>query len=183
MKKSPKKILKILVIVLIICLLVVGGIVLTKKDEKSGKTEEKMINNSGLEIAYDIVVEVKGEVKHPGIYTLPKDTRVQDLITVAGGLTVDADTTNINMAQKISDGMVLVVPRIGNNTNNSQNKVNINTASLAELCTLSGIGEATAQKIIDYRTTNGPFSSIEEIKNVSGIGDALYNKIKDHITI
>ena len=183
MENKKKVIIKYIIIILIAVLLIIGGIVITKKDEENGKTIEAMQNNN-LEIVYDIVVEIKGEVKSPGIYTLPKDTRVQDLITVAGGLTVNADTSSINLASKLSDGMVVVIPKSGSDTSSkTQGKININTATVEELCTLSGIGTSLAQKIVDYRTQNGPFSSIEDIKNVPGIGDALFNKIKDNITI
>ena len=181
--KNKKMILKYGLIIVIIALLVVCGIILTKKDNENGKTIETMENKVGLEVSYDIIVEIKGEVKHPGIYTLPKDTRIQDLITVAGGLTVDADSSSLNLASKLSDGMVVVVPTKQQTSNQNNDKININSASVSELCSLPGIGESLAQRIIDYRNTNGFFSTTEEIKNVSGIGDALYNKIKDYITI
>ena len=182
--KNKKSLIKIIVIVLIICALVVGGIVLTKKDEEKGLTDSLNPSGPGLEVVYDIVVEIKGEVRHPGIYTLPKDTRIQDLISLAGGLSSDADTSSINLASKLTDGMVVVIPKKSTANNlGPQDKVNINTATITELCTLAGIGEAIAQRIINYRTTNGFFTSIEEIKNVSGIGDALFEKIKDNITI
>ena len=175
--------LKYGLIVLVIILLVFGGIVLTRKDNESGKTIETMENKVGMEVAYDIIVEIKGEVKHPGIYTLPKDTRIQDLISLAGGLTVDADSSSLNLASKLSDGMVVVVPRKSTTSEQKNDKININSATISELSSLPGIGSSLAQRIIDYRTTNGFFTSTEEIKNVSGIGDALYNKIKDYITV
>ena len=177
-----KKVLRVLIIVLLVGLLIVGGVFLTKKDEENGKTIDTMESKVGLEVVYDIIVEIKGEVKHPGIYTLPKDTRVQDLITIAGGLTTSADSSNLNLASKLTDGMVVVVPKKDSSQTSSQ-KININTATISELSTLPGIGESLAQRIIDYRITNGNFKSIDEIKNVSGIGDALFNKIKDNITI
>ena len=183
-KLSKKSILKYSLIVVLIALFIVLGIVLTKKDEKEGKTLDTMNQNLGLDVNYDIVVEIKGEVRHPGLYTLPHDTRVQDLISLAGGFTVDADTTTINLASKLTDGMVLVIPKKNSGVvNDVGSKININTATINELCTLNGIGEAIAQKIIDYRLNHGYFKSIEEIKNVSGIGDALFNKIKDDITV
>lgn len=181
MKVNKKSLIKYGVIILVIIGLIIGGIVITRKDEEKGKTVDTSVKT--LEVVYDIVVEVKGEVKHPGIYTLPKDTRVQDLISIAGGFTVDADTSSINLASKLNDGMVVVVPKKNDGSSYIDTKVNINTASISELCTLNGIGEATARKIIDYRTINGRFQSIEDIKNVSGIGDALFEKIKDDITV
>ena len=180
---NKKNIIKYIIIVVAIIGLVIGGIFLTKKDAENGKTMETMNNNVGLEINYDIVCEIKGEVKHPGIYTMPKDTRVSDLIQIAGGFTVDAESENLNQAAKLSDGMVVVVPKASDNNEGTSSKININTASVSELSTLPGIGESIAERIINYRATNGYFKSIEEIKNVSGIGDALFSKIKDLITI
>ena len=185
MKKIGKKnIIKYSLIVLMILVFIVLGIVLTKKDEKDGKTIDANNQSLALDINYDIVVEIKGEVRHPGLYTLPYDTRVQDLISLAGGFSVDADTTTINLASKLVDGMVIVIPKKNSGVvSDVGSKININKATISELCSLDGIGESLAQRIIDYRLEHGFFQSIEDIKNVTGIGDALFNKIKDNITI
>lgn len=112
MKKLGKKnIIKYILIIIFITIFIILGIVLTKKDEKDGKTVDLINQNLGMDVNYDIVVEIKGEVRHPGLYTLPHDTRVQDLISLAGGFTVDADTATINLASKLVDGMVLVIPK------------------------------------------------------------------------
>lgn len=157
-------------------------------------------------------IDIKGSVKKPGVYEFKENDRVIDAIELAGGLKPNANTNNINLSKKLESEMVIYiysnkeiqngtkalncdtvcnteVIEINNciekdtNETNSTNKVNINTASLEELQTLSGIGESKAKNIIEYRTTNGNFKNIEEIKNISGIGDALYEKIKDKITV
>jgi competence protein ComEA len=144
-------------------------------------------------------VYVTGAVAHPDVYLLSAGSIVRDALVAAGGATADADLNRINLAQQVYDQQQIYVPRFGEEnpplpsppaslTNTSGNvqatgKVNINTATAEELDTLPGIGPAIAQRIIEYRLTNGPFQSIEEIKNVSGIGDKLFEKLKDLITV
>jgi len=125
---------------------------------------------------------------------------VDDAIKAAGGLKQEADMTSINRAEFLEDGQKVFIPSFpldedGNIIENAagdtadagsaavSGKVNINTADSTALQTLSGVGPATAQKIIDYRESNGRFSSVEDIKNVSGIGEKTYEKLKDSITI
>jgi competence protein ComEA len=145
-----------------------------------------------------IMVDVSGAVAQPGIYSLPSGCRVKDAIEAAGGLLPEAFTASLNMAAPLSDGnKVLVpvqkpaseVPAAGGESpataSSSQTifPVNINTAPKQDLMELPGIGETKAQAIIDYRSQNGPFTSVEEIQNVSGIGPATFEKLKDLITI
>ena len=141
-----------------------------------------------------IVVHITGAVPRPGVYALPQGARVQDGISAAGGFLAEAEKTNINLAQSLEDGEKLDVPFIEGASpvlatpvpevvSSTTELVNINTASIAELDTLPGIGPTTAQKIIDYRDQNGPFLSIEDIVNVSGIGPASYERLKDLITV
>lgn len=159
-----------------ILLLIIIGIIVSSKEEEQIINENPVIE----EIDYDIIVEIKGEVLYPAIYTLPNNTRISDLISLAGGLTSLADTNNINQATKLIDGMIVTIPK--KEVVSDTNKVNINTATKEELMTLSGIGEAKAQAIIDYRITNGNFSSIEDLLNVNGISETLFNTIKEFIT-
>ena len=120
-----------------------------------------------------------------------KGSRVKDVIELAGGLTSDSDTSNINLAKIIEDEMVININSVNDNSgnnysmnsNNLSDLININTASLEQLMTLSGIGESKARSIISYRKENGNFNEIEDITKVSGIGQALYEKIKDYITV
>lgn len=150
--------------------------------------------------AEKIVVHVAGAVKNPGVYILEEGQRVKDAIDIAGGPLPEADLLRLNLAQKIHDEDKLYVPKIGETPEQSEQendlygatvgisskndgKVNINTADETELTKLPGIGPATAQKIIDYRTTNGSFKSIEDIKKVSGIGDKKFEQLKDKIKV
>lgn len=155
-------------------------------------------------------IDIKGSVINPGVYEFKENERVIDAIKKAGGLKKNANTDNINLSEKLKSEMVIYVysnSEINNGNNaltcnticetkvievnncvensNNINKdlININTASLEELQTLTGIGESKAENIIEYRKTNGNFKTIEEIKNISGIGDALFEKIKDKITV
>jgi competence protein ComEA len=146
-----------------------------------------------------VIVYITGAVPRPGIYALPEGSRVQDGIAAAGGFLAEAERTDINLAAFLIDGEELDIPfveggspvlptPVENNpvlpdSGSSSELIDINTASSAELETLPGIGPTTAQKIIEYRQTNGAFVSIEDIINVSGIGPGLYERIKDLITV
>lgn len=143
-----------------------------------------------------IVVEIKGEVRKPDVYTLHEDAIVRDLIEMAGGLTENADLTNINRAKKLQNHDLIYIENkngpkrdlqnmntsIGNGVN-SNGKVNINTATADELKKLSGIGEVKAKNILDYRQKSGNFNSIEDIKNVTGITDKIFEKIKEQLEV
>lgn len=144
-----------------------------------------------------IRVYVSGAVVYPEVYSLPPNTIIRDALQAAGGTTSEADLNLINLAQPLQDGQQIYVPHFGETIlQPSQTTlspapgnmilggvVNINTATLAELDTLPGIGPVIAQRIIDYREANGPFSTIEGIMDVSGIGPATFDKIKDLITV
>jgi len=158
-----------------------------------------------------IKVYVVGCVNKPGIVTLQKGQLIADAIEAAGGHTPDADISNINLVYELKENVMLYIKSkdeasTGNDsgqagkgitvTNDStgaiintssqsktSGKININTASLAELDTLPGIGAATAQDIIDYREKNGPFKNIKDIMNVPRIKDSRFNSIKDYITV
>lgn len=153
-----------------------------------------------------VVIHVVGEVNSPGVVTLEEGARIIDAINAAGGKTEEADLSKINLAYVVEDGTQIYIPRINENlnqvdlisseagqnivvnslgTNEEENnaKVNINTANKEKLETLPGIGETTAQKIIDYREQNGKFTKIEDLQNVSGIGEAKFNSLKDKITV
>ncbi|KAA5806738.1 helix-hairpin-helix domain-containing protein [Thermoanaerobacterium thermosaccharolyticum] len=140
----------------------------------------------------EIKVYVTGLVKSPGVYTMKDGDRVDDAIKLAGGALEGADLSNINLAEKVKDEQMIKVPKIGENNNSTggigdvekaDGKININKATKEELDTLPGIGEVTAQRIIDFREQHGNFQKIEDIMNVSRIGPKLFEQIKDKITV
>lgn len=128
-------------------------------------------------------IHIKGAVNAPGYYELEEGSRYKDAILAAGGETASANLDAINLATKILDGEIIVVPSVGNQGAENSSKININTADLYQLCKLDGVGEATAKKIIEYRAKNGPFVRIEALMKVEGIGTSKFNKIKNLITI
>lgn len=153
-----------------------------------------------------VIIHVTGAVKNPGIVKLKEGSRIEDAIEAAGGLTENADITEVNLAYILEDGIKLRIPSASdeeiteedilienngeniiedttNGTGSSSSMVNINKASQTELETLPGIGPSLAGKIIEYREQNGKFGSIEDIKNVSGIGDSKYESLKDFICV
>ena len=142
-----------------------------------------------------ITVDVKGAVKAPGIYDLPVGSRVNDAVQKAGGLTDQADSKSLNLAQKVSDEALVYVPTKGEEVASQQTgsgtasstskdkKVNLNKASLEELKQVKGLGGKRAQDIIDHRESNGKFKSVDELKKVSGIGAKTIEKLKDYVTV
>ena len=155
-----------------------------KKEEKEESAEQNLIT-----------VDVKGAVKSPGIYDLPVGSRVHDAVQKAGGLTEQADSKSLNLAQKVSDEALVYVPSKGEEAAGQQTvsgtpsstskdkKVNLNKASLEELKQVKGLGGKRAQDIIDHRETNGKFKSVDELKKVSGIGAKTIEKLKDYVTV
>ena len=147
----------------------------------------------------ELFVFVCGAVNTPGVYTFSENTRVYEAINAAGGFSDEADRRFLNLAEAVRDGQQLYVPTldetagqgadaVGNaptalSIGSEEGRVNINTAGVAELTTINGIGEARAGDIIAYRQSNGAFKSIEDIMKVPGIKDGLFNKIKDSITV
>ena len=142
-----------------------------------------------------ITVDVKGAVKSPGIYDLPVGSRVNDAVQKAGGLTEQADSKLLNLAQKVSDEALVYVPTKGEeaasqqtasgtaSSTSKEKKVNLNKASLEELKQVKGLGGKRAQDIIDHRESNGKFKSVDELKKVSGIGAKTIEKLKDYVTV
>ncbi len=164
-------------------------------------TNDLLIKNKSYttEIS-EIVVHIDGEIKSPGIVSIKDGSRISDAISAAGGLTENADLTDVNLAYVLHDGQKIHIPSITDENSSQiiitnagndvlvsdsvvQPRVNINRASQAELESLPGIGASTALKIIEYRELNGLFENIEEIMNVNGIGESKFNNIKDFICI
>ncbi|MEK4340189.1 helix-hairpin-helix domain-containing protein [Brevibacillus sp. FSL K6-6036] len=159
-----------------------------------------------------LYVDVKGKVKHPGLYALEPGARVADAIEKAGGTLPDGDVERINLAEKLTDGSAILIPVKGAASACSQQDVasavspsasasasgsgsgsaspsaagkgvNVNTATLEELMTLPGVGESRAKAILEYRTKKGGFRSPDELKQISGIGAKIYERMKDQIRI
>ena len=199
--------------IIVICTglgLLIGGFFLLKPDPHTPVKEtnlqaevtavskdsstEKEVKEEPLEQDL-ITVDVKGAVKSPGIYDLPVGSRVNDAVQKAGGLTEQADSKSLNLAQKVSDEALVYVPTKGEESASQQagsgtasstskeKKVNLNKASLEELKQVKGLGGKRAQDIIDHREENGKFKSVDELKKVSGIGAKTIEKLKDYVTV
>ena len=139
-----------------------------------------------------IFVDIKGAVKNPGVYQMKSGDRVKDALDAAGGLTDEADSQKVNLAQRVEDQMVIVVPKVGEEATEipsgvtskeaaKDGKVNINTATVEELKTLKGVGEKKAEAIIDYRKKNGSFKTKEDLMKVRGIGKKLFESFQERI--
>lgn len=168
------------------------------KEEENDKNEEKE-----EETPKEIIIHITGAVENEGIVRLKEGSRIIDAIEAAGGLTSEVNLKKVNLAYTVQDGQKIYIPKtsdidaeigidaktgeaviVYNGTEEgTRGKININTATLNELLSLSGVGESTAEKIIEYRKENGRFKTIEEIKNVSGIGNLKYESIKDYICV
>ena len=154
---------------------------INNKDERAEKRHDEKI-----------FVDVKGAVKHPGVFETTKDKRVKDLIEEAGGLLDDADTSTLNLSQKVKDQMVIYVLKHGEkpkqisdggSSSSNTDVININTANKEQLMKISGVGKTKAEAIISYREKNGDFKKKEDITKVRGIGKATFEKIKDKIEV
>ena len=142
-----------------------------------------------------IVAEIKGEVVKPDVYTLNEGSIIRDLIEAAGGLTPEADISNINRAKELSNHELIIIKNINDEVSQEEveneiqsieaddGKININTADINKLKEIPGIGDVKANSIIIYRESNGNFKSIEDLKNVDGIGEKTFEKIKNNIKI
>lgn len=171
------------------------------RDEKESKGNDKGQETNSKKAS--IVVDVKGQVLHPGVYEVEAEERIGEIILEAGGFTPDADQNQVNLAKKVQDQEVIYVPMMGeevadsrmsegsNQTdtasgskgNSSGSQINLNQADQQQLMSLSGIGEKKAKDIIAYREEKGSFKSIEDLKNISGIGQKTFEKLKDFIRV
>jgi competence protein ComEA len=144
-----------------------------------------------------VFVHVAGAVRRPGVYTLRAGSRVADAVERAGGARASADLSAVNLASKLEDGRQVLVPkRVGGGvaasapgtaagavTGVPAQPIDLNTATLEQLDTLDGVGPATAQKILDYRTEHGGFGSVDELGQVSGIGEKRLAALRDHVRV
>ena len=164
-------------------------------DETDDSDEDVSASSVSETVAY---VDISGEVNKPGVYKVTSETRLFEVIEMAGGLTENADPDSLNRAEKVTDGQKVIVlsyeaaaeSRSSSSSSSSyssssdnSDKININTADSSELQTIPGIGPSKAQSIITYREQNGYFSSTEDIMEVTGIGQKTYASIKDYIVV
>ncbi|WP_099221160.1 helix-hairpin-helix domain-containing protein [Listeria costaricensis] len=193
---------------LAVLLLVIGYTLMTKQEELSqpaasassietaeetNKTVEADKKNTETPSRY--YIDVKGAVQKPGVYQVPKDGRIQDVIQMAGGFSEEADVTAINLAAKLQDEMLLIVPKIGEvsastpsagvtqQAETDSDKVDLNSATAADLQEVPGIGEAKATAIITYREEEGLFQSVDDLTNVSGIGEKTVEKLAEYVFV
>ncbi|MEG1067214.1 MAG: helix-hairpin-helix domain-containing protein [Anaerovoracaceae bacterium] len=197
--KDNQKIVKmatvVFVIIVAVLFFVFGGndddALTIENGDTIGAEEQAAEDASSEKIEY--YVDISGNVKAPGVYLVDDKTRLFQVVKMAGGFTRNADLDAINQAEIISDGQKIVIPsKIKSNGENSEGvnssissdgKININNGDMDQLQEIPGVGPSTAQKIIDYRTENGRFTSKEDLKNISGIGDKTYEKLEDKIKI
>ena len=171
----------------------------------NGSSSSGASNTSNTKVE-EIYVDIKGAVKHPNIYRMMSTDRLKQLLDKAQP-TSQADLTQINLAERLTDQKLIVIPKKGEqvagtsgaspgttaststttgsaSSNSSVDKqVNINTATESELQSIPGIGPSKAKSIIEYRDTNGAFDSVEKIKEVNGIGEKTFDKLKDYLTV
>ena len=202
-----KKVLSIIggVLAVIVIILVGRGMMASPTKEKVMVTNA--VNTTRVEetttmMPQNCYVDIKGEVLRPGVYEFSCESRIQEVIKKAGGFTEEADETKINLAQKITDQMQMIVPNVhskqeggvtdGNSekgnlsnttpSNSKQGTVNINTATLEELQTIKGIGKKKAEAILQYRKEHGAFRSKEDLLQVKGIGKKALEAIESQVT-
>ena len=201
-----KKVLSIIggVLAVIVIILVGRGMMASSTKEKIMVTNA--VNTTRVEetttmMPQNCFVDVKGEVLRPGVYEFSCESRIQEVIKKAGGFTEEADETKINLAQKITDQMQIIVPNVhskqedgltegnsekGSSTNTSvsnskQGTININTATLEELQTIKGIGKKKAEAILQYRKEHGAFRTKEDLLQVKGIGKKALEAIESQV--
>ena len=161
-----------------------------EEESKIDLSEYYVEESNNENISENIIVHIDGGVANPGVYEMDSNSRVNDVIEKAGGLLPEAITKNINLARQINDGEKIYIYVEGEEeniqeeiVNQSSGKVNINNATKDELTSLPGIGDSTANKILEYIKEKGKFKKIEDIQNVSGIGQSKYESIKDLIDV
>lgn len=154
------------------------------------KADTEQVNESKY-----VYIDIKGAVRSPGVYKLPLDARVQDVVKTAGGLTEEAESSKLNLAEKLKDEMSIYVYKKGEQVSETstsrseqagektEEKININTASTSNLQTVPGIGESKATAIIEYREKEGLFQTIEDLQNVTGIGEKTIEKLKEYLDV
>ncbi|HWQ84529.1 MAG TPA: helix-hairpin-helix domain-containing protein [Anaerolineales bacterium] len=182
----------------VLCTLLVTGIVYLVSQPERGAPIQLL----PAPTPSPLVIQISGAVHQPGMYPLPAGSRLNDAIQAAGGLLPEADNSQLNLASPLVDGSLVVIPQKSDPDASAitapgflptsqprsgaiivQGLLDINRATAGEFESLPEIGPVIAQRIVDYRSANGPFTTLEAIQNVSGIGPAKYEKIKPLITL
>ena len=201
-----KKVLSIIGGVLAVIVIILVGRRMMASPTKEKVMVTNAVNTTRVEEATTMMpqncyVDIKGEVLRPGVYEFSCESRIQEVIKKAGGFTEEADETKINLAQKITDQMQIIVPNVhskqedgltegnsekGSSTNTSvsnskQGTININTATLEELQTIKGIGKKKAEAILQYRKEHGAFRTKEDLLQVKGIGKKALEAIESQV--
>ena len=166
---------------------------LPEQEETWAEGQITQIQGEGSQESQTIKVYITGQVQQPGVIEVPNGCRLNEAIEMAGGFLPEADLLRVNLAIKVEDEGMYLIPKIGEDappmdsiisgSQGDTDKVNINKADQSQLETLPRIGPVTAQNIIQYREENGPFMSIEDIMNVPRIGEKTFEGLKDHITV
>ena len=202
-----KKVLSIIggVLAVIVIIFVGRGMMASPTKEKvmvTNAVNTTRVEETAMRMPQNCYVDIKGEVLRPGVYEFSCESRIQEVIKKAGGFTEEADEIKINLAQKISDQMQIIVPNLnskqeggvtegnsekGNLSNTTpsnlkQGTVNINTATLEQLQTIKGIGKKKAEAILQYRKEHGAFRTKEDLLQVKGIGKKALEAIESQVT-
>lgn len=205
--ENKKSIILKIIIILIILIIIIYNFFISQEETDEFNSLESIVNNSSentiqTEVTRKIKIYITGQINSPRVLELEENSRIEDAINLAGGLTSDANLQNVNLAYILEDGQKIYIPSIYDNdiveyistengfnvvenTKESSNnsKININKAGLDELKNLPGVGDSLAGRILSYRKENGNFKSIDDLKNVSGIGDKKFESLKEYITI
>lgn len=153
--------------------------------------DEIIVVTKESDTVMDIIVEIKGEVQKPGVYTMPFNSRLNDLLAVSGGASATANLRNVNLAMKIEDGESFYIPSIHDleeeiilgEQKREDGKIDLNKATKEDLMSVTGIGPATADNILAYREEAGKFNSVDELVLVNRIGDKTLEKIRDFFIV
>lgn len=186
--------MKIVIAVVVVIIATTVGIYMYKQTQENTVSYYDNEEQSEETHISQITVHITGAINNPGVVVLEEGSRIVDALEAAGGETDEADVNRLNLAYVLEDGEKLYIPSKNeeeqeyitqgkDNMSKGQSKININVAQIEELITLPGVGEATANKIIEYRKENGKFQKIEDLKNVPGIGDSKFENIKTMIEV
>lgn len=205
--ENKKSIILKVIIILIILIIIIYKFFISQKESDEFNSLESIVNISSentteAKIVRKIKIYITGQVNSPGVLELDENSRIEDAINLACGLTPDANLQNVNLAYILEDGQKIYIPSIYDNDiteyistengfniientkeSSSNSKININKAGLDELKNLPGVGDSLAGRILSYRNENGNFKSIYDLKNVSGIGDKKFESLKEYVTI